>query len=222
MSLGALAVLVLMLGANMAGATPVTGWVELLPDATFDGTETTNAPVVTSNGATIGANFTPTTLVNDGDFIELTGSVSFDGTARGDQFRWGLFHGDDPLTPITLANTWDGYFAQGPGTSASSGRFYSKIGGTGTSVNPLNTATKNGGKKLGDMTGVDSFADLPADTPFNLGVRVVMTALGADVTGFLNDGVTGALDLTGSGCRGRRYGWRIRSSAWGGSFWNRV
>ncbi len=202
-SLGALAVLSLMLGANMAAAatTPVENWIALLPPgtgATIAGA-TTNSPVVTSDNVTIGANFTPTTLVNNGDFIELTASVTFSDTARGDSFRWGLFDGDDPVVPILAGNTWDGYFAFGPGPNSDVGKLYSKTGGVGGAKSPLSTSAENGAIELANLARYEPLGDLPAVAQYNFGIRVRKTVLGGDVTAFLNDNddVNGVVDMTG-------------------------
>ncbi len=137
--LGALAMLSLMLGANMAVAAtiPVTGWKDLKapPSSTAIITGAgTNSPEVAPDAVTIGANFTTAgtteTLTNDGDFIELTGSVSFSDLATGQQFRWGLFDGDNPVIDLPNGPLWDGYLATGP-NSTGSGQVYSKTGGLG-------------------------------------------------------------------------------------------
>ncbi len=130
----------------------------------------------------------------------MTATVIFNDTARGDQFRWGIFAGDDPLISlIILANTWDGYFAIGPGPAGDVGKLYSKTGGIGGAKSPLSTSGTNGAIELGNLAGPNPLGDLPANT-YNFGVRVIKTALGADVTGFLNDNddVNGVVDMTGT------------------------
>ena len=78
---------------------PATGWVTIFGDAGFSGgSAATASPVTTDADAdAIAANFAPVTLA-DGDFIRLTGSVTFNAPLTGDNFRIGLFDGDNPVT----------------------------------------------------------------------------------------------------------------------------
>ena len=76
----------------------VSGWAAIFGDAGFSGTSaTTHSPITTSaDSDSIAANFNRVTLA-DGDSITLTGTVSFDVALANNQFRMGLFDGDDPV-----------------------------------------------------------------------------------------------------------------------------
>ena len=215
-TLVALTTLGLVLGASVAGAAtiPVTGWGNIFtgPGTFTAGTEATNSPELVGDPNTaaadaIAANFTPTTLTNNGDFIELTGSVTFATDMRGDQFRWGLYDGDDPLiTPIVASPSgWQGYFALGPrvgGSGLGTGELFSIDGTVGTATIPVSTSASNGATKLGvnAISGTNTYGNnwVPGGTLLNFGFRVQKTASGADVTGFIDDDATGGLDITGT------------------------
>ena len=213
-TLVALAMLGLVLGASVAGAAtiPVTGWGNVFggPGTFTAGTEATNSPELVGdpNAAAvdvIGANYTAATLANDGDFIELTGSVTFATDMRGDQFRWGLYDGDVPLfTPmVAMPSGWQGYFAFAPRISSPfAGRLFSIDGTMGTATVPVSTSAVNGATQLGSdaISGTNNYGanKVPGGTPLNFGFRVQKTPSGADVTAFINDGAVGDLDVTGT------------------------
>ena len=215
-TLVALTTLGLVLGASVAGAAtiPVTGWGNIFtgPGTFTAGTDATNSPELVGDpnvaaADSIAANFTPTTLTNNGDFIELTGSVTFATDMRGDQFRWGLYDGDDPLiTPIVASPSgWQGYFALGPrvgGSGLGTGELFSIDGTQGTSTLPMSTFESNGATKLGEnaISGTNTylFNWVPGGTLLNFSFRVQKTTSGADVTAILDDGVVGKLDIMGT------------------------
>ena len=175
-------------GANTAGATPITGWgvIGSGPGVFTAGTEATNSPELIGDPNTafadaIGANFTPATLTNNGDFIELTASVTFATDMRGDQFRWGLYDGDDPLiTPIVASpGGWLGYFGFGPrvgGTGLGTGELFSIDGTIGTAKVPISTSAANGATQLGvnAISGTYTYGNnwVPGGTLLNFGFRV--------------------------------------------------
>lgn len=113
-----IAALSLLAFASAAPAASVVGWVTTNGDAGFSGgSEATNSPVTTdADGDTIAANLSSTITLADGDSLTLTGSVSFNRTLAGNQFRIGLFDGDNPVTTGDGAG-YVGIYAQA-GTSA--------------------------------------------------------------------------------------------------------
>lgn len=92
--------LALLVPAMAAHAAPVTGWVAIGGAAGFSGgSAATDSPVTTrADGDQIAANFDAVTLAV-GQSITLTGSVTIDASfSTPQQFRWGLFDGDNPVT----------------------------------------------------------------------------------------------------------------------------
>jgi acetyl esterase/lipase len=96
---------------------PVTDWKTIFGDADFAaGSEATASPVTGDADAdAIAANLDPLALA-DGDFIQLTGSASFDAPLSGAGFRIGLFDGDDPVT-VDDDGGYAGIWAEAPATS---------------------------------------------------------------------------------------------------------
>ena len=193
-SLGALAVLGLALGASIAGATttvPVTGWKALLdggadPIAFLGGSEATNSPSY-SNAVSkvIAGNFTPATLANDGDFIRLTGSVSFSlGVPEDKAFRWGLFDGDDPVVAGD-GTGYVGYMVEMPVQFAGNVRLRS---GDGTGNIPFSSSA------FVDDLGPASPENLPVGgsitggTVLDFTLTIVKDGATADVSASVTDG----------------------------------
>lgn len=136
--------------ASSAPAALVSGWVTTNGDAGFaGGSEATGSPLTTdADGDTIAANF-PAVTLGDGDALILTGSVAFNRVLVGNQFRIGLFDGDNPVTTgdglgyvgiYAQAGTTGGgpvNSANGTATNPFSGSAATVIG---TMTNPANAA----------------------------------------------------------------------------------
>ena len=131
----------LFLGAaSLVEAAPVTGWVAIIGNAGFSGgSEATSSPSVTGlpGGDTIAAAI-PSTTLSDGESIALGGSVTFNGSVGGNQFRIGLFN--SPAPPA--AGSGSGYIginADAPSSGTGAVKF-----GDGTATNPFSgTASTN-------------------------------------------------------------------------------
>ena len=189
-------------GSTFGGTSPVEDWVTIAGDTLYNNNSAgTNSPEADdADGDTIAANFSPVTLANDGDFIELTGSVTFDTAMRGDQFRWGLYDGDDSLTVIGQDSpAWNGYFAFAPRiTSPFAGRLFSHVGAAGT--NPASVAAST---QLGTdaISGTNTYGNstVPGNIPLNFSLRVEKTGSNtADVTGHIDNGDPNVLSVTGT------------------------
>jgi hypothetical protein len=161
-----------------ASAAPVQNWVTTNGDAGFSGgSEATSSPVTTSADAdTIAANFPAVTLA-DGDFLTLTGSVSFNHSLVGNQFRIGLFDGDDPVTAGDGAG-YVGIFAQA-GTSAG-GPVNSA---NGTETNPFSGAAA---AVLGTMSNPGNTP--AAGTTIEFSLTITRNGAKLDIAANLTDG----------------------------------
>jgi len=127
-----LSLLALAAAAPAAIVIPVTGWVTTNGDATFTGgSASTSSPSVTGlPGDTIAANFATVTLA-DGEALTLTGSITLTGSAGGNQFRFGLFDGDNPVTTGN-GSGFVGFNADAPSSATGGLKF-----GDGTAANPF-------------------------------------------------------------------------------------
>lgn len=164
--------------ASSAPAALVTGWVTTNGDAGFvGGSEATGSPVTTdATGDTIAANFPAVTLA-DGDSLILTGSVSFNSILTGNQFRIGLFDGDDPVTTGDGLG-YVGIYAQA-GTTA---------GGPVNSANGTATNPFSGGAAtvIGTMTNPANAAPSGSTIAFNL--TIVRDGANLDVAASYDNG----------------------------------
>lgn len=139
---------------------PVTGWVTVSGNAGFAaGSAATGSPVTTdADGDAIAANFTPVTLA-DGEFIRLTGTVTFNTPLAGDQFRLGLFDGDQPVTAGD-GTGYSGIWASAPATAATV-----VASGNGSGSQPFDPATT-----LGPVPA--AAAMVPANTPVDFSLML--------------------------------------------------
>ena len=174
-----------MLGvaAPSDGATlPVTGWAATNGDAGFSGgSELTNSPVTTSADAdTIAGNFDPF-ILQDGEFMELTGSVSFDVTLAANQFRFGLFDGDDPVTTGAGA----GYVGYWVNTPTAAGQTSDVVSADGSTGNPFSGSAAT---SLAPFMGTANA--VPADTVMDFVLRVSRAGDTADIVASFTDGDT--------------------------------
>lgn len=145
-----------------SGAT-VTGWVVTNGNAGFSGgSETTASPILTdADSETITANFTSTTLI-DGDSLALTGSFSVNVPLVDDQFRIGLFNGDNPVTAGDGLG-YVGIYAGAPGAPGGPFAFGAFVeSGDGTASDPFSQSAST---SLGTMpaTAVQPGANTPID-----------------------------------------------------------
>ena len=181
--LGILPCLILVASPALTHADPVTGWVSVFDPQNnsprFVGTTaSTNSPVTTdADQDSIAANFTPVSLAN-GDFITLTGSVSFDAPLASTQFRIGLFNGDDPVTQDD-GTGFPGIFAEAPAATASS----IKAGDGTSSDHPFNSTTAT---ILGSIPGAGF--TVPANTPVDFTLTVTRSGDKLDIDANFTDG----------------------------------
>ena len=168
-------------GSTFGGTSPVEGWVTITGDAGFSGgSAATNAPVTTdADGDVIAANFNTTTLANDGDFIELTGSISLDVPLVAEQFRWGLFDGDNPVTAGD-GGDYVGYWIGAPLTNPSFGRLGSA---DGSGTNPFSSSATT---QLATASGTEPV--VAANTPLAFVLTIVKNGANANVSGSITDG----------------------------------
>ena len=168
-------------GSTFGGTSPVEGWVTITGDAGFSGgSAATNAPVTTdADGDVIAANFSTTTLANDGDFIELTGSISLDVPLVAEQFRWGLFDGDNPVTAGD-GTGYVGYWIGAPLTNPSFGRLGSA---NGSGTNPFSSSATT---QLATASGTEPV--VAANTPLAFVLTIVKNGANANVSGSITDG----------------------------------
>ena len=158
--------IVSLLGATLATALtcqadPVTGWVTAVGDALFSGgSEATSSPSVTDLPQdTIAANF-PTVNLQDGDSLTLTGSVLFTGTANSNQFRFGLFDGDNPVTAGD-GSGYVGFNADAPNNGTGNLKF-----GDGTATNPFSSSAG---------TDITSMSNPGGAAPGNIAIDFILT-----------------------------------------------
>ncbi|WP_338684955.1 alpha/beta hydrolase [Haloferula helveola] len=159
----------------------VTDWVAIFGDAGFSGgSGSTASPVTTDADAdAIAANFTPVSLA-DGQFIRLTGSVTFDAPLTARNFRIGLFDGDDPV----VAGDGTGYvgiWSEAPSTSPAS-----ILAGDGTgSSHPFETAS---GTVLASVPAAS--ATVPAGTPVDFSLMIARNGANLDIITRFTDGAS--------------------------------
>ncbi len=156
-----------------AAPSPVTDWVRIFGDAGFSGGSATTASPVTSDadGDSIAANFDPVTLA-DGEFIRLTGSVTINAKLSGDNFRIGLFDGDNPVTTGD-GTGYVGIWASAPATADAT---MAAGDGTGTS-NPFESASST---TLGPVPAAD--ATVPANTPIEFTLMIARNGSNLDIS----------------------------------------
>ena len=152
-------------------------------------------------------NFTPTTLTNNGDFIELTASLTFTGTWLNNNFRWGLFDGDDPVKLITtVPGGWIGYHVVQENNNLKVVSIDNTVAnGISAGSNPVSTTTSHGAVRLfeteGKIFGTNTFPSslIPTGTSVDIGYRVQKTATGANLTVSISgtDGA-GTIDIAGT------------------------
>lgn len=173
-----LSVISLLLGATLAcHADPVTGWVRTNGDSVFTGgSESTASPVVTGlPGDTIAANFTTITLV-DHESVVLTGSVTFDGSAGGNQFRIGLFNGPSPVVE-DVGSGYVGINADAPSTGSGGIKF-----GDGSATNPFSGGASSVIVSISNPSGT-----APANIPISFTLTVTRDGDNLDLEASLSN-----------------------------------
>jgi acetyl esterase len=170
---------------------PTGGWVTISGNAAFaTGSAATASPIINDADAdAIATNFTPVTLT-DGGFVRLTGSVTFNAPLAGDQFRIGIFDGDNPVTAGD-GNGYTGIWAGAPSTSATS---ISKSNGSGN--HPFENAASS---TLGPIPA--AAATVPANTPVEFTLMVARNGNQLDIAASFSAGPSyrqsqNLLDLT--------------------------
>jgi len=125
----------LLAASSLLQAAPVANWVTTNGNTGFSGgSAATASPITTdADGDTIAANFTAITLA-DGDAITLSGSVQFNASLAGTEFRIGLFDGDNPVTAGD-GNGYVGFYASAPTTST-----VGLFSANGTQTNPFSSS----------------------------------------------------------------------------------
>ena len=157
----------------------VTGWVSIFGDAGFaSGSEATSSPVTTDADAdAIAANIASSTL-NDGDFVRLTGSVTVNAPLSGQNFRIGLYDGDDPATADD-GTGYAGIWAEAPDTVAAN---IASGDGTGSS-HPFETSTA---AILGTVPAAE--ATVPVSTEISFTLMLSRNGNSLDLTARFTDG----------------------------------
>lgn len=160
---------------------PATGWATIFGDAGFAaGSETTSSPLTTdADGDGIAANVAPLVLA-DGEFVRVTGTVTFDAPLTGSNFRVGLFDGDDPVTAGD-GTGYAGLWSEAPATADTN---IALGDGTGAS-HPFETATAT---VLGPVPAADS--TVPAGTPVAFDLMIARNGNALDITTSFRDGAS--------------------------------
>ena len=163
--------------ANSHNSTPISGWTTISGNAGFSGESAASASPVTNDadGDAIAANFNPIALT-DGGFVRLTGSVTFNAPLAGDQFRIGLFDGDNPVTSGD-GSGYTGIWAGAPATSATS-----IATGNGSGSHPFENSAST------TLGPIPAAATLPANTPIEFNLMIARNGTKLDVTVNFTDG----------------------------------
>jgi len=150
------------LAAPRGAPAPVAGWGTVSGNAGFaGGSGTTASPVTTdADGDAIAANVSPVTLA-DGQFVRLTGTVTFNAPLAGDGFRVGLFDGDNPV----VAGDGTGYAGIRAGAPSTTNT--SLVAGDGTGSHPFTSA---GSTTLGPVPAAATI--VPAHTPVDFALMI--------------------------------------------------
>jgi len=164
--------------------TPITGWVQIIDTQAASSGITganTNSPIVgDGDGATIAAEFDTVTL-EDGDFLTLSGTFEVDAPLGSNQFRWGLFEGDNPPTQ----GDGNGYAginaAAGDNLSSNAGiRF-----GNGTATNPFTTTVSGVSTDLGFFA--PTAADVGANDPLDFLLTIIRDGDHLDIVAYITN-----------------------------------
>ncbi|MGB6221304.1 alpha/beta hydrolase [Haloferula sp.] len=158
---------------------PVNGWVTIFGNAGFTGSSANTAsPAMSDADAdSIAANFDSVSLA-DGEFLRLTGSVSFNAALSSGSFSLGLFSSDAPVTPGVGAG-FAGIWSSIPTTSAT---LIAKGDGSG-SINPFETSSST---TLGPVPAADF--TVAASTPVEFSLMIARNGNNLDVAVEFDDG----------------------------------
>ena len=159
---------------------PLNNWITIFGDTGFtNGSESTSSPVTSDADLDAIAAPIPEIDLEDGDFVRLTGTVTFDVALPGASFQIGLFGSDSPLSSGS-GSGYRGIWSEAPATSASQ----VKAGdGSGTS-HPFESAHSS---TLGPIPGATS--TLPANTPLAFSLMIARNGNEYDLTTSFDDGI---------------------------------
>jgi acetyl esterase/lipase len=157
-----------------------TGWVTIAGDAGFSGgSAATASPVTTdADGDIIAAPFDPVALT-DGQYLRLSGSVTFNAPLAGDGFRIGLFDAANPVA-AGAATGYTGIWAGAPATAATS-----IAAGNGTGSQPFDPAAST---TLGPIPA--AAAAVPANTPVEFDLTIARNGNKLDLAARFTSGAT--------------------------------
>lgn len=159
---------------------PLANWVTIFgEESLLEGSEVTASPrLINADAQAIAAGFDEVILEN-ADFMELAGSVTFDRELPGSAFRFGLFGGGSPVS------TGNGTGYRGVWSAAPATVDTSIVAGDGSgSSHPFESA---GATTLAPLPGASQA--LAADTPLNFTLRIARNGNEYDLSTTLEDGV---------------------------------
>lgn len=170
-------------------AEPVAGWVIFAGDAAFTGgSEATASPSVAGLPAdTIAASF-PAVNLADKESIVLNGSVTFAGSAGGNQFRIGLFNGPSPVV-TAQGSGYAGINADAPSSGTGAVKF-----GNGTASNPFTSAASTAIAPMSNPGGA-----APGGIPIHFSLRITRDGDNLDIEANLNNVAGGGTWTSTSG-----------------------
>jgi acetyl esterase len=157
-----------------------SGWVTLAGNAGFSGgTAATASPVTTdADGDIIAAPIDPTTLTN-GQYLRLSGSVTFNAPLIGEGFHIGVFDSANPIA-AGVATGYTGIWASAPATAATS---IAAANGTGTQ--PFDVAAST---ILGPIPAAGT--TVPANVPIQFTLTIARNVNKLDVAVQFTSGTT--------------------------------
>ncbi len=188
-----LTLIALTLCAATCPAAPVTGWALIFDgdnDTSFTGASATTASPVVSDAhkSSIAANF-PAVILEDGQSLTLTGTVSFSVTLVNSQFRWGLFDGDNPVT-AGQGDEYAGFFSTSPSISQTNNSIWINDPDAGL-VHPFDTGNAGGPNSASPITAMSAPTTTPvANTPLNFALTITRNGSALDVSASITDGNT--------------------------------
>ena len=170
-----------------------SGWVTIAGNAGFaGGTAATASPATTdADGDIIAAPFDPVALTN-GQYLRLSGSVTFNAPLAGDSFRIGLFDAANPIA-AGAATGYTGIWASAPATATTS-----IAAGNGTGGQPFENAAST---TLGPIPAAAT--TLPANTPVEFDLTIARNGSKLDLSARFASGASyrasqNLIDLTAS------------------------
>jgi acetyl esterase/lipase len=158
---------------------PVNNWLTIFGSSGFlNGSENTASPLTTSADGVAIAAAIPEIDLENGEFIRVTGSATFDAPLSGSGFRVGLFDGDVDVSDGASFG-YRGIWAEAPGTSASQIR-------EGNGQDPSHPFESINATTLGSIPGTSS--QLGANVPFAFSLMIARNGDRYDITTSFDDG----------------------------------